>query len=179
MLKAITRRATSVDAKVKSLNAQRASGTPPLPPLTVSAFFDHYAETEDTDVVVENADFQAAIRELVPSVSVKELEHYDRVRKTFEQGDDGAKEGATALNKVMQKANGRPKSSSAKQQDEDEFIIRTEGLSLDDRSNGHAGTNGAPIGGMGGKGKGKAKEVDVNDFGFGKAMDDEEELYSP
>lgn len=179
MLKAITRRATSVDTKVKSLNRQRADASPPLPSISVAYFFDHLAMDEDTDVVVSQQDFEDAMRELVPSVSVKELEHYDRVRRVFEKGEDGSdqkgqkKEGHEALKSLMSKANGTGKASQ--QHDEDDFVSRTEGLSLNE--NGKA-INGAPVGSVA-KGKGKAQYFDVHDFGFGKATDGDEELYSP
>ncbi|KAK5150600.1 hypothetical protein LTR04_006781, partial [Oleoguttula sp. CCFEE 6159] len=52
--------------------------------ITTAWFFDHLATPADTAVVVTEEDFFAARGELVPSVSVQELQHYDRVRKTFE-----------------------------------------------------------------------------------------------
>lgn len=174
MLKAITRRATSVDTKIKALNGRRAAATPPLPPITVAYFFDHLASPEDTDVLVEKEDFEGAIKELVPSVSVKELEHYDRVRRVFEKGEEGHKEPHEALNSVMQKANGKGKQRT----DEDDFIVRTEGLSLDENKQENGSMNGAPTG-PGSKGKVKAQQFDDHDFGFGKATDGDDELYSP
>lgn len=81
MLKAITRQARLVDAKVAKLNQSLPAGKNPL---TVAGFFDHHASDEDTQVVVGEGDFEAARRELVPSVSFEELQHYERVRMTFE-----------------------------------------------------------------------------------------------
>ncbi|KAL8634807.1 MAG: hypothetical protein Q9226_009430 [Calogaya cf. arnoldii] len=75
MLKAITRQASAVDAKIKAL---------PNGPVTTAYFFDHFATKEDVTVMVAEHDFQAASRELVGSVSAKELEHYQRVRQSFE-----------------------------------------------------------------------------------------------
>ncbi|KAL8640153.1 MAG: hypothetical protein Q9226_008778 [Calogaya cf. arnoldii] len=75
MLKAITRQASAVDAKIKAL---------PDGPVTTAYFFDHFATMEDVTVMVAEHDFQAASRELVGSVSAKELEHYQRVRQSFE-----------------------------------------------------------------------------------------------
>ena len=179
MLKAVTRRASSVDSKLRTLNNSRASASPPLAPLTVASYFDYHASPEDTEVVVEKEDFENAVRELVPSVSVKELEHYSRVRRTFEQGEEGGKEPHAALNTVMQKANGKARESR-----EDDLASNVQGLRLEDGSgqNGYGSANGVPVGSVA-KGKGKAKAVqrdDEYDFGFGKAtMDDEEELYSP
>ncbi|KAI9838589.1 MAG: hypothetical protein M1819_004901 [Sarea resinae] len=79
MLKAITRQAGAVDEKIKRL---------PGGPVTTAYFFDHLASKEDTSVMVTEEDFFAAQQELVGSVSAKELEHYDHVRRTFESADD-------------------------------------------------------------------------------------------
>ncbi|ORY08193.1 peroxisomal biogenesis factor 6 [Clohesyomyces aquaticus] len=77
MLKAITRQARAVDEKVKAYNANHAH-------MSIAHFFDHLATEEDTAVMVTEQDFVEANRELVPSVSADELQHYDKVRKSFE-----------------------------------------------------------------------------------------------
>lgn len=59
MLKAITRRASAVDAKIKAI---------PGGPVTTAYFFDHMATDEDIAVTVTEEDFFAAQRELVGSV---------------------------------------------------------------------------------------------------------------
>ncbi len=59
MLKAITKQASAVDAKIKAL---------PGAPVTTAYFFDHLAMDEDTAVMVTEEDFFAANRELVGSV---------------------------------------------------------------------------------------------------------------
>lgn len=59
MLKAITRQASAVDAKIKAL---------PDGPVTTAYFFDHMATAEDITVTVTEDDFHTAQRELVPSV---------------------------------------------------------------------------------------------------------------
>lgn len=59
MLKAITRRASAVEAKIKAL---------PGGPVTTAYFFDHMATDEDIAVMVTEEDFFAAQRELVGSV---------------------------------------------------------------------------------------------------------------
>ncbi|KAK2796124.1 peroxisomal assembly protein [Onygenales sp. PD_12] len=82
MLKAITRQATAVDDKIKAL---------PDGPVTTAYFFDHLASPEDVAVMVTEEDFISAKNELVASVSAKELEHFERVRRTFETVDDAAK----------------------------------------------------------------------------------------
>lgn len=91
MLKAITRQARAVDEKVKSYNSAHSPSNPKSPaqvghvgPISIAYFFDHLANEEDTAVVVTEQDFVEAGRELVPSVSVDELKHYERVRTTFE-----------------------------------------------------------------------------------------------
>lgn len=59
MLKAITRRASAVDAKIRAL---------PGGPVTTAYFFDHLATKEDVEVMVTEEDFFAAQKELVGSV---------------------------------------------------------------------------------------------------------------
>lgn len=59
MLKAITRQASTVDAKIKALSGA---------PVTTAYFFDHLATDEDIAVMVTEQDFFAANRELVGSV---------------------------------------------------------------------------------------------------------------
>lgn len=86
MLKAVTRQATAVDAKVKLLSSQSAH------PISTAYFFDHHATPEDLAVMVTEEDFMSAHEELVPSVSAGELAHYEKVRAMFEGGRD-AKEG--------------------------------------------------------------------------------------
>ncbi|CAF9921405.1 MAG: peroxisomal assembly protein [Heterodermia speciosa] len=78
MLKAITRQADAVDRKIKTL---------PGGPVTTAYFFDHLATEADIAVRVTEADFEVAKRDLVGSVSAKELEHYARVQASFEGSD--------------------------------------------------------------------------------------------
>ncbi|KAF1986093.1 AAA-domain-containing protein [Aulographum hederae CBS 113979] len=80
MLKAITRSTSAVDEKVALHNRNNDKHHQ----ITIAGFFDHYAKEEDTNVEVTEEDFANAKKELVPSVSVEELGHYERVRKTFE-----------------------------------------------------------------------------------------------
>ena len=82
MLKAVTRQATQVDAKIKAINS-----SPDTPhPISTAHFFDHHATPDDVAVMVTEQDFVDAHRELIPSVSAGELQHYERVRATFEGG---------------------------------------------------------------------------------------------
>ena len=59
MLKAVTRQASAVDAKIKAL---------PGGPVTTAYFFDHLATAEDVAVMVTEEDFASAQRELIGSV---------------------------------------------------------------------------------------------------------------
>ncbi|TGZ84647.1 AAA-domain-containing protein [Ascodesmis nigricans] len=82
MLKAITRQARHVDERIAKMDRK----------VTTAWFFDHEATEEDVRVVVSKEDFEEARRELVGSVSAKELEHYQRVRAQFEQPDEKDKQ---------------------------------------------------------------------------------------
>jgi peroxin-6 len=82
MLKAVTRSARLVDEKLAVINTERASRGQTK--ASVAYYFDHYANEDDTEVLVTEVDFTTARRELVPSVSLDELQHYERVRDTFE-----------------------------------------------------------------------------------------------
>jgi peroxin-6 len=99
MLKAVTRQANAVDAKVRELNSRRDIKHP----VSTAYFFDHYATAEDLAVTVTEQDFLDARDELVPSVSAGELEHYEKVRATFEGGRGEEKKKETG--------EGRPRSS--------------------------------------------------------------------
>ncbi len=107
MLKAITRKSSLVDSKVRELNAARkASGEPEI---SVAYFFDHFAAPADIEVTVAEEDFVAAKKELIPSVSLQELSHYERVRKEFEGtgGGDSGKSGEGGLLNGKGKAVGK------------------------------------------------------------------------
>lgn len=81
MLKAITRKTRAVDEKVQDISKARGDE------ISTGYFFDHLATQEDVQVVVNEADFEAAHSELVGSVSSKELQHFERIRKMFEEQD--------------------------------------------------------------------------------------------
>ncbi|PVF99114.1 AAA-domain-containing protein [Serendipita vermifera] len=100
MLKAMTRRASMVDEKIAVLNSQ-----PPLPshiyPITPQYYLAEMAMDEDTDITVTREDFVSALKELVPSVSQTEMEHYRQVQKRFSEEvhkdtDEEVEEGAGA-----------------------------------------------------------------------------------
>ena len=85
MLKAVTRRAGETDVKVSELNEQRKARG--MDEISTAWYFDHVATSNDTTVLVDESDFDNAARELVGSVSEKELQHFQRIRQNFEQGD--------------------------------------------------------------------------------------------
>ncbi|KAJ5668508.1 uncharacterized protein N7477_007078 [Penicillium maclennaniae] len=100
MLKAITRKSTAVDEKIKQL---------PGGPVTTAYFFDHLATPEDVSVTVMEEDFMEAQGELVPSVSLtsssaKELEHFERIRQTFESVDKQKQDPAAAAPQTIAEA---------------------------------------------------------------------------
>ncbi|ODV79767.1 AAA-domain-containing protein [Suhomyces tanzawaensis NRRL Y-17324] len=93
MLNAMTRVANEVDAKIKKFNADLVNQGK----ATVSTrwWFDNAATEEDINVLVKMEDFLKAQRELSPSVSAEELQHYLRVRENFEGGKEKAKQAET------------------------------------------------------------------------------------
>ncbi|CAE6420314.1 unnamed protein product, partial [Rhizoctonia solani] len=82
MLKAMARKAEDVERRVDEINAE-----PPLPehsyPMTAQYYLAELASPAETDVLVNQDDFERALSELVPSVSTSELEHYREVQQKF------------------------------------------------------------------------------------------------
>jgi peroxin-6 len=106
MLKAITQRADAVDTKIKTVHGGKIS---------TAYFFDHSATEEDISVVVTEADFEAARRGLVGSVSAKELAHYATVRRAFEGPEMGKNERSLEMGRDDRRAvnaNARPELKS-------------------------------------------------------------------
>jgi peroxin-6 len=181
MLKAVTRQASLVDSKIASINNSNFS--PGRRKISTAYFFDHYATKEDVAVMVMEEDFMNAERELIPSVSVKELEHYQNVRAQFEKVEEkkdvpetnGKRKAIEAIPQrprskgkgkekmADRKGKGKEKSSGAwDEEDDDEFY--------DDGVNGPNGYSSRA------KGKGKGKTVDTgNDMSF--RDEDDEGLY--
>jgi len=175
MLKAVTRQASAVDAKIAAINASQEY------PISTAYFFDHYATKEDVAVLVTEEDFMAAQRELIPSVSAKELEHYKRVREQFEAVDEknAEKQDVVGNGTILQpgtpewhaahrpKQNGRVRSKgkgkgkareSVEGEDEESFY----GEAPDDTGKGMM--NGSTI----------AYRPSGNGFQYGSANDDED-----
>ncbi|KAM3511599.1 hypothetical protein MY11210_004753 [Beauveria gryllotalpidicola] len=160
MLKAVTRQATAVDAKVRALNAD-PSRAAHHHPISTAYYFDHFATRDDVAVTVTERDFLDAHDELIPSVSAGELAHYEKVRAMFE-GGRGEKQ------QQQQQQQQRPGSSRSSRPG-------TAG-SVGGKGKGKAvavavgGEDGAVVNGRVNKGKGKA----VAGFQDGTASDDED-----
>ncbi|ETS87396.1 Peroxisomal biogenesis factor 6 [Pestalotiopsis fici W106-1] len=176
MLKAVTRQATAVDKKIKELNTNLPPGKPPI---STANYFDHHAQPEDIAVMVTEQDFLDANRELIPSVSAGELQHYERVRATFEGGRD-KKETAAAINDAATIEG--PKASSGKGKGKavaassgkgkGKAVAGESDQDSDDEGNAY-GTYSAG-GSINGKGKGKGKAVMRFEQGTGS---DDDGLY--
>lgn len=167
MLKAVTRQASRVDAKIRTLNAERAPGASPI---STAAFFDHYATFDDVAVMVMEQDFEDAHRELVPSVSAGELAHYERVRATFEgtgSGEGTGSQRAVSVSKGKGKAPmvGQQAVTAATRKGKGKAVA-VAGMDSDNEDDMPSGMNG------GAKGKGKGKAI-VAAFEDGSPSDDE------
>nr|CAG8450293.1 2321_t:CDS:10 [Entrophospora candida] len=113
MLKAMSRTAEAIETKVAKLNE---NPKPNLPnPMTSQYYLNHLATAEDTLVEVTQEDFDKALKELIPSVSEKELEHYRMVQMKFAQqetqslerindkdGNDGGANNDVGVGKVVE-----------------------------------------------------------------------------
>ncbi|KAK3329407.1 hypothetical protein B0H66DRAFT_488321 [Apodospora peruviana] len=158
MLKAVTRQASAVDAKIKALNDAVAAATAAQytdkKQITTAAFFDHYATADDIAVMVTEEDFMLAHKELIPSVSAGELAHYERVRASFE----GVKENKRGDGNTQRNGGGPPGVGKRS----------ISGTSTPSATGGRRGSGG-------GKGKGKANATigsvgSSRDKGKGKAV---------
>lgn len=101
MLKAMTRKASEVDEKLVKLNAEHplrprlaAEASAPTAqvyphpfPITPQYYLAEMAQPSEIEVRVNRVDFEAALRELVPSVSEQEMEHYRAVQSKFSSPD--------------------------------------------------------------------------------------------
>ncbi|WQF78208.1 Putative AAA+ ATPase domain, ATPase, AAA-type, core [Colletotrichum destructivum] len=175
MLKAVTRQAAAVDAKIRDFNADR---DPSRLPMSTAYFFDHHATPDDIAVMVTEDDFMRAHEELVPSVSAGELAHYESVRASFEGSPDKDKQqqqqqqqrpaaaglravsGSSAMSRGSSKGKGKAVSSSSKG--------KGKALALD--SDDEYGSE-SEVAVTNGKGKGKGKAI--AGFQDGTASDDD------
>jgi peroxin-6 len=188
MLKAVTRQAFLVDSKIVHINAANISSGKNK--ISTAYFFDHFATDEDVAVMVTEEDFISAERELVPSVSMKELEHYRKVRSMFEKVEkeeapskngkgkeqariDGVSEWQKSDDDARPKSNGKGKGKEKavdrKGKGKDKSVGRwDEGSDDEDREFFDEKINGHGVGGL----KGKGKAVDMG-FQQGREEDDE------
>ncbi|BGP11179.1 peroxisomal assembly protein [Rhodotorula toruloides] len=83
MLKAMTRKAEVVDKRIAELNAQPPYSTGESPLLTPQYYLAEMATPAEIEVLVAQQDFDAALAELVPSVSQAEMLHYKTVQQRF------------------------------------------------------------------------------------------------
>lgn len=96
LLNAMIRTAGQVDDKIKVYN-QKERRSKGLNEVNTRWWFQNVATPEDTKVEVTMADFEKAQRELSPSVSHDELQHYLRVRQNFEGGKTGGENNNSSL----------------------------------------------------------------------------------
>jgi len=82
MLNAMSRKAEELEAIIGLLNQQpRQSGHPY--PLTPQYYLAEIASAEEIEVLVSHDDFVRALRDLVPSVSQSEMDHYSTIQYRF------------------------------------------------------------------------------------------------
>ncbi|KAI1176915.1 peroxisomal biogenesis factor 6 [Nemania sp. FL0916] len=178
MLKAVTRQAAAVDAKIRTLNAGRSETAHPI---STANFFDHYASPDDIAVMVTEKDFLDANRELIPSVSAGELAHYERVRATFEGGREKQQKGD--LNTAMPPVSLEPERPTSKAgKGKGKAVAKGKGKAIatgsedednDSDQDQYASYGGAANGRPAGVGKGKGKAVAQAQFQDLTASDDE------
>ncbi|KAH9914715.1 AAA-domain-containing protein [Fomitopsis serialis] len=82
LLKAMSRKAEELEATIAELNNQPPDPRHPYP-LTPQYYLAELAKPAEMEVLVMQKDFEAALRELIPSVSHAEMEHYARVQQRF------------------------------------------------------------------------------------------------
>ncbi|CUM66214.1 uncharacterized protein PRCAT00003873001 [Priceomyces carsonii] len=92
MLNAMTRISKEIDTKLNDFNnALEEQGKEEV---SIRWWFDNISTEKDTLVVVKMEDFEKAQKNLIPSVSIDELNHYLRIRENFEGGKDEAQKSA-------------------------------------------------------------------------------------
>ncbi|KAI1849220.1 hypothetical protein JX266_005181 [Neoarthrinium moseri] len=175
MLKAVTRQASGVDAKIRALNADLSSSG--RPPISTANFFDHHATAEDIAVMVMEQDFLDANRELVPSVSAGELAHYEKVRATFEGGREKAIEGNPDMEDTTAPAFGSDVQSKSAGKGKGKAVVgKGKGKAVmgdsEEDSDGDEEAYGS-YQSSNGKGKGKGKGKAVMRFEQGTGSDDD------
>ncbi|KAJ8699681.1 peroxisomal assembly protein [Pleurotus ostreatus] len=87
MLGAMSRKAEELEAVISKLNEAPGPHSHPFP-LIPQYYLAEMATPEEIDVLVTKEDFDIALKNLVPSVSQSEMEHYARVQQRFSQKSD-------------------------------------------------------------------------------------------
>ncbi|GAA6063493.1 hypothetical protein JCM10212_004452 [Sporobolomyces blumeae] len=100
MLKAMSRKAEEIDVKIADLNSRPPYSNGQTALLTPQYYLAEMATPQEIAVLVAQQDFEAALAELIPSVSPQELSHYKQVRAKF------ATETLNSADKMEAKANG-------------------------------------------------------------------------
>ncbi|GAA5903296.1 AAA family ATPase peroxin 6 [Sporobolomyces salmoneus] len=83
MLKAMSRKAEDIDRKIADLNSRPPYSNGQTALLTPQYYLAELATPSEIEVLVAQQDFEAALAELIPSVSPQELAHYKQVRAKF------------------------------------------------------------------------------------------------
>ncbi|KAH9890705.1 AAA-domain-containing protein [Cubamyces lactineus] len=83
LLKAMSRKAEELEETIAKWNADPPPKSPHPLPMTPQYYLGELATPAETEVLVSEEDFNAALRELVPSVSQAEMEHYARIQQRF------------------------------------------------------------------------------------------------
>lgn len=120
LLKAMSRTAEEIDARIATLNAQPSATQQWPSPLTPQYYLAEMATPEEIAVVVSADDFAAALHELVPSVSQAEMTRYAEIRERFSRSDaDGdAADEEVNMHKVKNKGKGKGKDVSVNEDSE-------------------------------------------------------------
>ncbi|RXW18100.1 hypothetical protein EST38_g7753 [Candolleomyces aberdarensis] len=84
MLNAMSRKAMTLETKIDELNKGPRDTRHPYP-ITPQYYLSELATPEEILVTVTSEDFELALRNLVPSVSQAEMDHYAQVQKRFTQ----------------------------------------------------------------------------------------------
>ncbi|POY70700.1 hypothetical protein BMF94_6283 [Rhodotorula taiwanensis] len=107
MLKAMTRKAGEIDERISELNAQPPYSTGGAPLLTPQYYLAEIATPAEIDVLVAQQDFEAALSELVPSVSRAEMQHYKTVQQRFSAETMNSDDKMAEKEKKQEELNGR------------------------------------------------------------------------
>ncbi|KAI0350098.1 AAA-domain-containing protein [Trametes cingulata] len=92
LLKAMSRKAEELEAIIAKWNASPPPDSPHPFPMTPQYYLGELATPAETEVLVSEEDFNAALRELVPSVSQAEMDHYARIQQRFSNESLSGKE---------------------------------------------------------------------------------------